>query len=213
MQTNDYRKMVNVCYLAIKAVEAFEQVKKGDEESFNNIVLPALSGQQRYARRVMFKALHESAQSWLKSSPWWRSVDIVCWDESQDGDDARKNIISALGQATISPPDESLKILHKEVTKELSDVCKMFNARKVNKTKWSKPLSEELDRLSAVLQRGVESLTVREVGSASGTLAEALVNWLAKEFDKGVSPKKTFPRKHRIDCRRQKQGSITCPNG
>ena len=54
-------------------------------------------------------------------------------------------------------------------------------------------LQEEIDRLDKVLS--LDELLVKEVGSAAGTLTEALVKWLARDiFGKGAALSGSFEK-------------------
>ena len=89
---------------------------------------------------------------------------------------------------------ESLNYLQQEVVKALKDLKKESALTQIPLSgKDADSLLDEIERLDKVLSR--DDLFIKEVGSAAGTLTEALVKWLARDiFGKGVALKSTFEK-------------------
>ncbi|MDG1326172.1 MAG: hypothetical protein P8P49_10415 [Opitutales bacterium] len=137
--TDKYNNMVKTCFPAIKAIEAQEQMqsKKPDAHNYEHVVLSALSWRQGYesndnsdSTSLIFESLLSSAESWLRASPWWRCIDIVCWDEKKDKEEISRKLRNSVGDETkIQEQSESLKCLHKEVLDDLQILKRIFVAK------------------------------------------------------------------------------------
>ena len=119
-----YQSMVNTCFPAIKAVEALEQMHSAKPEAYEHVVLSALSGKQGYSAMespgLIFAELLNSAESWLRASPWWRCVDIVCWDDKKNKEDILMELRDSIGlEKGVREKPESLNYLQQEVVKAL----------------------------------------------------------------------------------------------
>ena len=196
-----YKSMVNTCFPAIKAVEAQEQMHSAKPEAYEHVVLSALSGRQGYDAMgstenlgLIFAELLNSAESWLRASPWWRCIDIVCWDPGKNKEDILIELRNSIGlEKGIREKPESLNYLQQEVVKALKDLKRICVGTNTFKGKDADSLLDEIERLDKVLSR--DDLFIKEVGSAAGTLTEALVKWLARDiFGKGVALKSTFEK-------------------
>jgi hypothetical protein len=197
-----YQNMVKTCFPAIKAVEAQEQMHSAKPEAYEHVVLSALSGRQGYdtymgrteSTGLIFEELRKSAESWLRASPWWRCIDIVCWDPGKNKEDILMELRNSIGlEKGAREKPESLTCLHQEVIKALKDLKRICVHTITFKGKDADSLLEEIERLDKVLS--LDDLLFKEVGSAAGTLTEALVKWLARDiFGKGVALKKTFEK-------------------
>ena len=201
--TDKYYNMVKTCFPAIKAIEAQEQMQseKPDAHIYEHVVLSALSWRQGYesndnsdSTSLIFESLLNSAESWLRASPWWRCIDIVCWDPRKDKEEISRKLRNSVGDETkVQEQSESLKCLKKEVLDDLQTLKRIFVSKHGFKGKDHASLQEEIERLDKVLS--LDELLVKEVGSAAGTLAEALVKWLARDiFGKGTALSGSFEK-------------------
>ena len=188
----DYRKMVESLFPAIKAVESAERITDKSFMGYGHIVMTVLAGRQNPVLEVLFRELVDLASEWLVASPRWNSVDLVCWKSGVSAPEAREKLLKAVGEEKIREPDLSLGQLFGEVRGVLDTVRETFAKYPHKKASGSADLKLEMDELGKLLGRGIESVTVREVGTAAGRHAEFLVQWLAKEFDKGIALKKDF---------------------
>ncbi len=190
----DYRHALRGCFVALCAQESLElsneaegAASETEEEAegigpYRHVVMSALAGTQGYDLGQLLRDLISEAGLWLKASPRWESVDISYWREGVDEEAARNELLGYLNLEPV-PDAASLKSLIKDLRSNLEKTL-----TDLPKTKHNTELRHALEELSVTLAR--ETQTVTEVGTASGRLAEALVNWMSQQL--GLTRPKDF---------------------
>ena len=196
-EDDDYAHALSACFVAMRAEETRELMNDAarsaeTEGPYRHVIMSVLGGQQGHELGTALNQLLDAAQSWLQASPRWRSVDIAYWRPGVEVDDARSELLGVLdedpvdgGQSrSLAPLLEDLRDQLEQTAMELGDLP--------GKKGKNVELQQALQELRVTLGR--PDMTVIEVGTASGRLAEALVNWLCedilhnrpKTFDKGI---------------------------
>lgn len=193
----DYKYALGACLAAIRAQEAADLILHESKQPYQEIVMTALAGRQTEAPHELLKTLMEEVENWFIISPRIKTIKICFWsmkiqksfearlDEVTEGSKTvdedladiilRKDLLSILNEVAIDASElqrESTVLLISEF-RETIESC-------IEEPILSTEVKTALSNLHVILGRS--NPTVLEIGSASGRLAESLVNHLYESF-------------------------------
>ena len=188
----DYELGLRACFSALGAQELADLVERAEHppepaleaeggdphaEPYGQIVLSPIAAEQGYPLAELMQAMMSEGARWLKASPRWSSVDIAYWSADEpDEKEARERLLAAIGDEKFQVAEgAAVAMLFEELRKRVDGTLQALPRGKKHDE-----LRHALQELRVTLQR--DDPTVTEIGTSSGRLAEALVNWLSAQL-------------------------------
>ena len=185
-----YDKVLKACFPAIKSVEAEVIASETRQPSlFGNIVLSSLINPVRFKeeKKTIFNSLYNAGKTWLKASPMWKSVDIVCFWKGLSYEEAKTEIENLLGREKINRESQNLQSLFQVNFDILGEAIRKLSLR-TSSNEMDSQILEEMENLKIQLGPIMDKKTLNDFGNPTRKFTEALLMWFIREFfGKGVA--------------------------